>query len=288
LKSWPSPSVRAAGPTRPATVFTESVSRKRSPEQEKELRRWALLRRIEAWLERPMIALGFLWLMLLLIELLWGIGLWLQHTITGIWIVFIFDFSLRLLLAPRKSRYLRRNSLTAFALLVPALRMFRFVRLLPWLRATRSVRLIRLITSLNRGMRALGKSMRRRGFAYVVALSALVLFSGAAGIYAFENLPGGRGIDSYAEALWWTAMMMTTMGSEYWPQTPEGRVLTFLLALYAFAIFGYVTATLASFFIDQDAGDARAKVAGEHSLHALREEIATLRRELEQTRRSGG
>ncbi len=40
-------------------------------------------------------------------------------------------------------------------------------------------------------------------------------------------------------------MIMTTMGS--WPQTPEGRVLCLLLAVYAFAVFGYVTAMLAAF-----------------------------------------
>jgi voltage-gated potassium channel len=264
------------------------VSRPRSSEQEQELRRWALLRRIESWLEQPMIVLGFVWLVLLLVELLWGIGPWLQRAITTIWIVFIVDFVLRLVLAPRRAPYLRRNWLTAIALLIPALRMFRFVRLLPLLRATRSVRLIRLVTSLNRGMRALGRTMRRRGFAYVIMMSVLVLFSGAAGIYAFENLPGGRGLDTYGEALWWTAMIMTTMGSDYWPQTPEGRVLCFLLALYAFAVFGYVTATLASFFIDQDAADARSMVAGEPSLRALRDEIASLRRELEHTRQRGG
>ena len=42
---------------------------------------------------------------------------------------------------------------------------------------------------------------------------------------------------------------MTTMGSDYFPQTAEGRVLCFILAIYAFAVFGYVTATLATFFV---------------------------------------
>jgi voltage-gated potassium channel len=42
-----------------------------------------------------------------------------------------------------------------------------------------------------------------------------------------------------------------TLGSEYWPHSAEGRVLCFMLALYAFTIFGYVTATLATFFLDR-------------------------------------
>ena len=47
-------------------------------------------------------------------------------------------------------------------------------------------------------------------------------------------------------------MLLTTIGSEYWPQTPEGRLLTFLLSLYSLGILGYITATLASFFVEKD------------------------------------
>ena len=38
-------------------------------------------------------------------------------------------------------------------------------------------------------------------------------------------------------------------GGEFAPTTPEGRGLAFLITLFGFAIFGYVTATLATFFI---------------------------------------
>ena len=125
-------------------------------------------------------------------------------------------------------------------------------------------------------MRALGASLRRRGFGYVVALTVLVIFAGAAGMYAFENGASG-GLNSYGEALWWTAMVMTTMGSQYWPQTFEGRVLCFFLALYAFAVFGYVTATLATFFVGRDAENNEAELAGAKELAALREELIALR-----------
>ncbi len=36
-------------------------------------------------------------------------------------------------------------------------------------------------------MRALGASMGRRGFGYVVALTMIVTLAGAAGMYAFES-----------------------------------------------------------------------------------------------------
>ena len=47
-------------------------------------------------------------------------------------------------------------------------------------------------------------------------------------------------------------MLLTTIGSEYWPESPEGRVLTFLLSLYSLGILGYITATLASLFVEKD------------------------------------
>ena len=242
-----------------------------------------VLQQLEDWLETPMLALGFIWLALLLVEFIWGLSPFLETVGVVIWVVFILDFSLKFFLAPDKSDYLKGNWLTALALFVPALRVFRIVRVFRVLRvarAARGVRLFRVLTSLNRGMRALGASMGRRGFGYVIALTMLVILAGAAGMYAFENNPGGNGLNSYGAALWWTAMLLTSLGSEYWPQTAEGRVLCFLLALYGFAVFGYVTATLATFFIGRDAESDEAEVAGANQIEELRAEIAALRGEI--------
>lgn len=102
-------------------------------------------------------------------------------------------------------------------------------------------------------MRGLSRGFRRRGVGNVSILTLLVIIIGAAGMYRFElDAPNGPGFTDYTSALWWTAMLLTTMGSEYWPKTAEGRMLCLVLALYAFAVFGYVTASLAAFFIDAD------------------------------------
>lgn len=241
-----------------------------------------VLEQLEDWLETPMLVLGFAWLALLVLELTWGLSPFLEAVGTIIWVIFILDFALKFILAPRKLSYLKGNWLTAIALVVPALRVFRIfrvVRLLRLARAARGLRLLRVITSLNRGMRALGASMGRRGFGYVLALSFVVMLSGAAGMYTFENeIPGG--LHSYGEALWWTAMLLTSIGSDYWPKTAEGRALCFILSLYGFAVFGYVTATLATFFIGRDAENQEAELAGAGSVEALRSEIAGLRLEI--------
>ena len=247
-----------------------------------------ILIRLESWLETPMIVLGFIWLVLLIVELRWGLNPFLEGVGTAIWIIFILDFVIRLVVAPNKLSYLKSNWLTIIALIVPAFRILRLVRALRVLRlarAGRGLRLLRVVTSLNRGMRAISASFGRRGFGYIVALTVIVNLAGAAGMYAFENeMP--RGFQSYAAALWWTAMLLTTMGTEYWPQTAEGRVLCFLLSLYGFAVFGYVTAALASYFIGRDADSEEAELVGARPINELRGEIAALHEELRALRKN--
>lgn len=261
---------------------SDDLNDERSAAESLDRERHELLHALEDWLETPMVVLAFVWLALLAVELIWGEAGLFTTIGTVIWVVFILDFGVKFVLAPRKTVYLRSNWLGAISLVIPALRIFRIarvIRLFRLARVGRSLRLVRVVSSLNRGMRALGASLGRRGFGYVIALTALVIVAGAAGIYAFENqVPGG--IDTYGEALWWTAMIMTTLGSQDWPQTFEGRILTFLLALYAIGVFGYVTATLATYFIGRDADSDDAELVGQRELAALRAEVADLRSEL--------
>ncbi|MCL1468822.1 ion transporter [Argonema galeatum] len=254
------------------------------PNQKRELEkeRSEVLEQLEDWLETPMLLLGFGWLALLVVDLIAGLNPILEVISNVIWIVFVLDFGLRFTLAPHKVVYLKQNWLTALSLMLPALRIFRITRVIRLLNPARGLRLVRVITSLNRGMRSLRSSMGRRGFGYVISLSLVVTFVGAAGMYAFENNnPNGAGLKDYGTALWWTAMIMTTMGSEYWPQTPEGRVLCLILSLYAFGVFGYVTAAIATFFVGRDAENDRAEIAGAKSIAALHEEISALRADIQ-------
>lgn len=243
-----------------------------------------LLQRIEDGLETPLLILGVIWLGLLGTELIWNVqSFWMEVAVWTIWAVFALDFTIKLVLAPDKTAYLKNNWLNVISLVVPALRIFRFARVLRLFRlarAARGFRLVRLLGSLNNGMAALGAVMGRRGVGYVLALTLIVTFAGAAGMLAFENRASGGGMNGYGQAIWWTAMLMTTYGAGYEPQTIEGRVLAFFLALYAFTVFGYVTATLATFFIGRDAENPDAELPSATMINELREEIAGLRAEM--------
>jgi voltage-gated potassium channel len=253
-----------------------------SPDERSE--RLEALHRLEDWLETPMLLLSFVWLVLVVIELVWGTSRLLEVFGTVIWIVFIAEFALRLTLAPEKSAFLRGNLITVVALIVPAFRMLRAFRVVRLARAARGLRLVRIVGTANRGMNALRASLGRRGLGYVLATTVVVALLGAAGMLAFE--PAGEvegGFSGYPDALWWTAMLLTSIGSEFWPKTAEGRLLCFLLSLYGFAVFGYITASFASFFVGQEAKAKESDVAGAGDILALRDEIARLRSELRPT-----
>lgn len=246
--------------------------------------RLGALEQLDAWLRTPMLVLGFVWLVLVVVELVWGGSRLLNVFGTVIWAVFVAEFALRFTLAPEKWPFLRRNWITVLSLLAPALRMIRVLRVFRAARALRGLRLVRIVGTANRGMNALRVGLRRRGFGYIAGLTVLVALLGAGGMLAFEPASEVQGgFAGYGDALWWTAMLLTTMGSQFWPATAEGRILCFLLALYGFAAFGYITATFASYFVGRDAASGEDD-EGESGLVALRREITALRADLRERR----
>jgi voltage-gated potassium channel len=262
----------------------ERLMELRPPSLDRRVRRerTALLHRIDAWLDGPLVVLAFVWLGLFVWEMIWGVSPLLEALGYAIWVLFILDFLIGFLVAPEKGPYLRANVLKLVGLLLPAVRALRVVGLIRAARlagAARGLRLARVLATVNRSMGAFGRTMRRRGLGYVVGTTVIVTFAGAAGMLAFEqSTVAGRGLPNFGAALWWTAMIMTTMGSDYWPQTAEGRVLCFLLSVYAFTVFGYVTAALASYFIGRDA-------EGEKDVTSdIRKELSKLREELRASR----
>lgn len=240
--------------------------------------RWKTLEQLDDWLRTPMLLLSFVWLLIVVVELTYGSTDLLVTLGTVIWIIFILEFALRFTLAPEKIPFLKSNWLTIIALIVPALRLFRALAVLRAARALRGIRLVRIVGTANRSMNALRATLKRRQFGYVLGLTLLVLALGAAGMLNFEPADEAEGgFTSYGHALWWTGMLIASIGTDFWPISIEGRVLSALLAVYGLAVFGYITATFASFFIGRDAENPEGGVAGPPEMEALLEEIRALR-----------
>ena len=124
--------------------------------------------------------------------------------------------------------------------------------------------------------------MGRSGTGYALTFTMLVILAGAAGMLHFENDSADpQGIHSYPKALWWVAMQITNIGSGYRPVTFGGHVLCLGISIFAVAIFGYLTAVFAAFFIGRDAADPKSEIPNQTSIHELSAEVALLRKAIE-------
>jgi voltage-gated potassium channel len=255
-------------------------------ERDEQAERWELLGHLQNLLEPVMVALGLAFLVLLAIDFS-GITLsaaqrvWLDWALTTIWVAFVVDFLLRLVIAPSKSSFLRANWLSAASLALPFLRP---LRALQAVRAARSLSLVRLLGGANRGMRVLQRVTAGRTLAYVGALTLLATLLGAVGVLFFDRYAAGATIQTFGDALWWSAAMVTTINNEKYAVTAEGRVIAILLRVFAVSVFGFITASIASYLIGQQA-EAQVPVEGngpvlEEHLTALRKEQAALRQEI--------
>jgi voltage-gated potassium channel len=236
----------------------------------------ARIERLDAFLELPLALLGLVWLGLIVAEFGWGASGWVEWLSYGIWGIFLVEFGVRFSVTPHKLEFLRSHWLEGLSLVLPCLRVFSALRVLRALTAVRSVQLARVIATFHKAKIATGDLVRRSGHRNVLALTLLVTFCGAAGMFALEGGPRSDGFETYGDALWWTAMLITTIASQYWPNTPEGRILALLLSCYSLGVLGYITAALSSFLIGKKAVTKAEETADTRAIESLREEVARL------------
>jgi voltage-gated potassium channel len=244
--------------------------------------REARVERLEVRLQLPMALLGFVWLAALVVQLVTSAPRWVENLTFGIWGVFLVEFVVRFAVAIDKRAFLRANWISAIAIALPVVPGVRA------LRAVQSLRAARVVAALGTIKADLASVMRQHGVKYVVLFTVVVTFAGAAAMYAVERGTREAGFRSYGDALWWTAMMVTTIGSQYWPHTGLGRILALVLSAYALSVFGYVTAALSAFLIGRDAAGTRSEPASARSLDALQREVATLARQVERLAETPG
>ncbi|GAA1446445.1 potassium channel family protein [Leifsonia poae] len=194
-----------------------------------------------AW---PLIAASVLFL----IAYSWGIleqhkPHWLTVTfavvLVLVWVLFVVDFVVRLVLSPRKWEFVRRNPIDLASVLLPLARPFRLLKELS------KVPLLRGNT---------GKHLRRR--VVIIASSFVVMFIYviSLAVYSVERDAPGATITSFGDSVWWAIVTMATVGyGDYVPVTVTGRILAVLLMIGGIGIVGTASATIVTALNDRTA-----------------------------------
>jgi voltage-gated potassium channel len=160
----------------------------------------------------------------------------LEVVLTGTWALFGLDYVVRIALARRRWRFVRTHLLD---LVVLALPMFRQLR---------ALRLITVVSVLNRQLR---DDARGRVVFYVVGSVVLIGFVASLAVLDAERYAPDASITTFGEAVWWTITTISTVGyGDRYPVTVEGRLVAASLMVAGIALLGVVTASLASWFVE--------------------------------------
>jgi voltage-gated potassium channel len=202
-----------------------------------------------------------------------------EWVINVTWAMFVVDYVVMLVLAQHRGRWFLHHLLDLAAIALPFLRPLRLLRL---------VQLFRVL------QRTTGAAVRGRVIVYVVVTTVLLVFVSALAILDVERHAPHASIVSFGDALWWALVTITTVGyGDLTPVTEEGRLIAAGVMISGIALLGVVTATIASWIIDQvGRRDEEAQTATRRELRDLTAEIRSLRDEVEQLRgatpRDGG
>jgi len=116
-------------------------------------KRYRIFYRLEENLEIPMFLLSIAWLYLFIVELVEGLTPTQETIIYVIWILFIAEFLIKFIVAPRKLGFIKNSWITIIALIIPAFRMLRIINALRILRSVRVLNSTRIIRALTSGKR---------------------------------------------------------------------------------------------------------------------------------------
>jgi voltage-gated potassium channel len=135
-------------------------------------------------------------------------------------------------------------------------------------RPLRALRLVAVLGVLNRQLR---DDFRGRVAVYVGGTVGLVAFVASLAVLDAERSAPDAQITDFGEALWWTLTTISTVGyGDRYPTTLEGRVVAATLMVTGIALLGVVTASIASWFVENL---RRSAEAGNDELEASSEQL---------------
>jgi voltage-gated potassium channel len=164
-----------------------------------------------------------------------------------IWGVFILEYAVKVVLAPRRWDFVKHDPLDLVIIAVPLLRPLRL------LRAARELRLLRL-TRLGAfaGKEATGarRALHVQGLMYVGVVTASLVFVTSLVVYDLERTARHATIKSWPDSLWWAVSTVSSIGARgLEPVTAGGRTVATLLMFAGIGLVSVLTAALATFFV---------------------------------------
>jgi voltage-gated potassium channel len=220
--------------------------------------RRARLERIEHVLRIPMAGLGVAWAVVGVIALTkTSDGLATTAAATTLfvlWLVVVVEFAVRYIVVPDRKRYFASRRVEPIMVAVPLFQIWRVVGV------------ERMTILVGEAVERFFAILRHRSLFRVLLAAVGLLFLGAWVVMLFESRVAGSNIHSYKDALWWGVVTVTTVGyGDRFPISDGGRAVAVILMMVGIGLIGVLTATVASFFVQEHTDANKDQLQAAHA-----------------------
>ncbi len=230
--------------------------------------------RFAALVDLPLTVLALIWLPVLVLPYVVHLPTDVQDTFAVIdytvWAAFVTEYLVKLYLSPSRRFFVRHHLIDLAVIALPMLRPLRAARLL------RLLNLTRVAVVLANALRRTRSLLTHRGLHFVLLAVLAIIFACSALVLSFEAHARGSNIHNFGDALWWAIVTVTTVGyGDRYPVSAGGRGVAVILMFVGIGLIGVLTATVASYFVQQSADDDRAELVERlDRMEALLQELA--------------
>ena len=189
-------------------------------------------------------------------------------------VIFLVDFAMNLAGShPRSEYFVRRRGWIDLLGSIPSLGIIPALGLLRLFRLFRLARIARLLQGQKKKELIEDILHNRSQYATFITLllAFLVLVSSSLLVLQFESRSPDANITTGGDALWWSAVTITTVGyGDYFPVTTLGRFAGLLVMLAGVGIIGALASILASLLVSPTPAKARGHGRGRRPRRAMR------------------
>jgi len=220
------------------------------------------LARWRQWTDTPLLLIAIGSLPLLLLEVVADrLSESDQNFLTAVnvlvFIAFAIDYVVELAVTYRKAAYVRSQWASLLIVVSQFLALLPSLGFLGILRGARALRLIGMlirVIGISAASREHGrKFFKEKAASVAFGLAGFTLITSAVAFTIAEDVGNGRRINSFFDALWWSASTITTVGyGDIYPVTVAGKIIAVFTMVVGVSTLAVVTARIAQFLVGSE------------------------------------
>lgn len=173
-----------------------------------------------------------------------------------IYIVFVVDYIVRLLISKQKKDFIKENIFDLIAIIPfnSVFRAFRFAKLTKLARLVKLIKLVKVVAYAMRLYKKTRKFFDTNGFKYMFLITMAFIAIGGVLIHYAEGM-------SFQDGVWWAFVTATTVGyGDISPVTALGRLIATILMLVGIGLIGSLTSAITTYFLNNKTKTVKGNV----------------------------